>query len=302
LGAESDQSTAVAEAICNNMNQEETNPAAGQPAAAAARLAQVASALLSDPALAGRLVGDAGRQIFEPGAVIFRQGARPKAFYLLLSGEVCVSRHDDGQSTNLNVLGPGSFFGEMGMLEDRPRSATVQVMDDGPAEVLVLDRAAFGLLMDLAEPGTARVTAVSTDRFEQDSVKVALPLLGPAGLAALLQEAQRQSCAQGETIMSQGDAAESFYILVRGRVEVLYTTPEGRTFLINFHEPGEYFGEIGVLTGAPRAATVRAAEDCDLLVVPREVLEALLADNAPLRADVLEKLRERRERLVGGEE
>lgn len=284
------------------MNPEATNTGAGTSAEAAARLARVASTLLSDPTLASQLAGEKGRQRFEPGAIIFRQGSRPKAFFLLLGGEVTVSRYDGNRGTHLNVLGPGSFFGEMSMLEDRPRSATVQVTDDGPAEVLVLDRDAFRMLMELAEPGTARVTAVSTSRLELDSIKTALPLLDSAGLATLLQDAHRQSCIQGETIMAQGEAAKTFYILVRGRVEVLHTTPDERTFLVNFHEPGEYFGEIGLLTGAPRAATVRAAEDCDLLVVPQEMLERLLTDNPPLRAELLEQVRRRRERMDGREE
>lgn len=284
------------------MNQEENISAVGHHEAATARLAQIASALLADPARADQLAGEAGRQRFDPGAVIFRQGSRPKAFYLVLSGQVQVSRREDGGDERLSVLGPGSFFGEMGLLENRPRSAAVQVTDDGPAEILVLDRAAFAVLMETAEPGTARITAVAGQRMEQDSVQAALPLLEPAGLTTLLETARRQSCAQGETIMIQGAAADSFYILVRGRVEVLRTTADGRTFLINFHEPGEYFGEIGLLTGAPRAATVRAAEDCDLLVVPKEVLDKLLADNAPLHAALLAHMQQRRERLAGHEE
>jgi CRP-like cAMP-binding protein len=64
---------------------------------------------------------------FEPGTVIVRQGASSVALYLILSGEVEIRRAPEsgGQDVLLAVLGPPDYFGEMGLIDDEPRSTTV---------------------------------------------------------------------------------------------------------------------------------------------------------------------------------
>jgi CRP/FNR family cyclic AMP-dependent transcriptional regulator len=60
-------------------------------------------------------------RVYEPGAVIVRQGDPGLGFFLIREGRVEVS-HDDH---TIREMGPGEFFGEMALLEERPRSATV---------------------------------------------------------------------------------------------------------------------------------------------------------------------------------
>ena len=65
------------------------------------------------------------RNNFGDGEVIFRAGDRSDAAYLLISGQVeIVQAGADGRSETLAVLEQGEYFGEMGAIEDRPRSAT----------------------------------------------------------------------------------------------------------------------------------------------------------------------------------
>lgn len=64
---------------------------------------------------------------FEPGEVVFHQGDFPDRLFLIGSGEAEVLRKtSDGEEITLARLGPGEFFGEMGILGDAPRSATVK--------------------------------------------------------------------------------------------------------------------------------------------------------------------------------
>jgi CRP-like cAMP-binding protein len=60
-------------------------------------------------------------RVYEPGAVIVRQGDPGLGFFLIRDGRVQVS-HDDRV---IREMGPGEFFGEMALMEERPRSATV---------------------------------------------------------------------------------------------------------------------------------------------------------------------------------
>lgn len=73
-----------------------------------------------------QLARGATRQHYAPGQVIVRQGDTGLGLYVIATGIVEVRKeHPDQGSTLLNVLGPGDFFGEMALLDDYPRSATV---------------------------------------------------------------------------------------------------------------------------------------------------------------------------------
>ena len=65
------------------------------------------------------------RHNFKGGDVIFREGERSNAAYLITSGQVEIVRvRDGGKSETIAVLNQGEFFGEMGAIDDKPRSAT----------------------------------------------------------------------------------------------------------------------------------------------------------------------------------
>ena len=69
------------------------------------------------------------RRTYQPGAVIVRQGDTSMSFYVVLSGKVRVVRHSAGDDgTDIVEEGPGGFFGEMGVIDDLPRAATVMAL------------------------------------------------------------------------------------------------------------------------------------------------------------------------------
>jgi Cyclic nucleotide-binding domain len=100
---------------------------------------------------------------FPAGETVVREGDSADRFYIIKEGEVAVTRRDRaGREAALATLGPGQFFGEMGLLEDAPRTASVHAKTD--LEVLALDREAFRRVVEqgggeaagvgpLAEPG-----------------------------------------------------------------------------------------------------------------------------------------------------
>lgn len=89
------------------------------------------------------------RKTYGPGQVIINQGDAPDHFYIVIAGKAEVWHEGlSGQSGEIDVRKPGEYFGEVGLLQDRPRSATVRAPEDSPVEVLAMDRQDFLELMD----------------------------------------------------------------------------------------------------------------------------------------------------------
>jgi CRP/FNR family transcriptional regulator, cyclic AMP receptor protein len=79
---------------------------------------------------------------FPRGAYIIRAGEETDALYIILAGRAKVLiPDDDGNEVILSVIGPNEFFGEMGLLDDQPRSASVETLE--PCEMLRISRGAF---------------------------------------------------------------------------------------------------------------------------------------------------------------
>ena len=89
-------------------------------------------------------------------------------------------------------------------------------------------------------------------------------------LAELAGLAARRSFAQGEFVFWEGDAPDSFYIVIEGRVKVLKHSSLGKEFIIAFFGPGEIFGEVAVFQDRPYPASAQAAADTKVLRIRRE--------------------------------
>src|SRR4051812_42626133 len=95
-----------------------------------------------DPSIAERLEERARRRSFRRGEVIFHKGDPGATLYVILSGQVkIILPSESGEEAVLGVLDEGEFFGELSLIDGRPRSATI--MATLPTEVLVLHRDDF---------------------------------------------------------------------------------------------------------------------------------------------------------------
>lgn len=99
----------------------------------------------------------------------------------------------------------------------------------------------------------------------------------------------RKTFAAGETIVNEGDAGDSAFIILEGRCEIRKELPTG-TEVLNVLGPGDVFGEMAILTAGPRTATVVTAEPTTVLVVTAEVLEQELAALKPWMATLLKSV------------
>jgi CRP/FNR family cyclic AMP-dependent transcriptional regulator len=82
---------------------------------------------------------------------------------------------------------------------------------------------------------------------------------------------------EGTTVFRQGDTGGSLYVIRAGKVRVIKES-HGRQRVVTTLGPGDFFGEMAVVTGRPRSATVEVVEEAELLKVPAEKLQEMILD------------------------
>jgi len=112
-----------------------------------------------------------------PGDTIVRQGERGDRFYILVDGHVDVSREEAGGSRHLATLGPGNVFGEMALLDQAPRSATVRALT--AVETYTLSEADFGDLLR-HRPAFESLRWIADQRVRSTNARLRRPA-GPIG-------------------------------------------------------------------------------------------------------------------------
>jgi cAMP-dependent protein kinase regulator len=189
---------------------------------------------------------------FAPGDVIFREGEPGTSLFVIADGEVSV----EGGGHELGRLSPGAFFGELALVTDLPRSATVRAI--GRVELLGLDRELVRhvagehpqiiqvLLRFMRERLVDRITRTSElfEPFTEDERH------------RLAEKFDVIEAEAGTPFIVQGQRADGLYVMMAGRVEVLR---DGTTAPIATLGSGDVFGEISLLAGHGSTAHVRTA-------------------------------------------
>ncbi len=107
------------------------------------------------------------------------------------------------------------------------------------------------------------------------------------------QELQTVTFSAGEIVFEQGAAADRFYIVESGEVEVVRSGPSGEQKILATLQSGDFFGEIGLLTEARRMATVRTKTDLKLLTLDFETFKKVVVDSQDTTMDFAEIIRDR---------
>jgi CRP/FNR family cyclic AMP-dependent transcriptional regulator len=121
------------------------------------------------------------------------------------------------------------------------------------------------------------------------------PLSDP--LAPLEEQTLRDIAATGvirafpknTVLINEGDHADSMFIMLTGRVRVYSSNTQGREFVIDFHGPGEYVGEMS-LVGSPRSASVNTVEPTTCAVVSRTLVREFLLAHPDFAEHLIRKL------------
>ena len=108
-------------------------------------------------------------------------------------------------------------------------------------------------------------------------------VLDPGDRAALVREMELEQHEEGSVIISEGEPGSSMYVIARGEVKVFTRSASGSTVYLAKLGEGDFFGEVSVLTGKPRTATITASQPAELLRLDKEKLDNALAKYPRIR-------------------
>src|SRR5205814_3379434 len=126
--------------------------------------------------------------------------------------------------------------------------------------------------------GDATTAVLSAERYieELKDLERAFPSEPKDVVAQTASKAELQVFAPGDLVLKEGEAADRFYMIIKGEAEATQRGPDGSQVVINRFGPGDYFGEVGLLNDAPRLATVRAKTSLEVMALDREPFARLM--------------------------
>ncbi|NRA31921.1 MAG: cyclic nucleotide-binding domain-containing protein [Polyangiaceae bacterium] len=233
----------------------------------------------------------------EPGAVLFEQGDPADSMYVVVEGEVIASV-SGLPPVELARLGGGEFFGEIGLLAEQPRQATITAAS--ATQLLVFDRSILNEL-GASEPEFLKILL----RFVRERLVASIvrtsPLFAPFGGAELddltrrfkFLEVQPESC-----MIAQGGPADGVFVLLTGAAKVVQEEGGDQRQLGKL-VPGDVFGEMSLLNHEDAIAGVWTTEKCFVLELPANDFRQIIMIHPAVLAFVSGLAHEREQKNAG---
>ena len=210
-----------------------------------------------------------------PGSVIFARNDYTNSFFSIVEGSVRIMSDDSGVASV--ELDAGKFFGELGLISGRRRSATV--LAGSQCFLVETPRRAMLKLLASSESVRRELDLVALRRAVR---KYVAATLSEDQLTQLLEGAQIRHYKAGDALFLEGDASDGLYLIRKGSVMVSRTIG-GRDVVLSYVSAGNYVGEMALMMDAPRSATVRAAVPTEAIVLLAAKVTELLSQNTGLR-------------------
>ncbi|MBN1890555.1 MAG: ATP-binding cassette domain-containing protein [Thermoflexales bacterium] len=145
-----------------------------------------------------------------------------------------------------------------------------------------------------------RAVIVSDGEIIDEYLARAFPSLNDEQLVLATRRLAPQKFRPGAMIIERGQVADRFYIITKGEAEVVLHEPTGAEIVVGHMQAGQYFGEIALLRGGGRTATVRAApgSPVEVLTLDHQTFNTLLGESEAVRQDLVRTMDERIERAI----
>jgi len=213
-------------------------------------------------AMKGPLMLDGGHQLIV-------EGDDGDCLYVIEAGILDCTKVIDGVNYVVKTCMPGDLFGELALLYGCPRKASVNSRE--LSIVWELERETFSNIV---------MEAVTTKRAQLQDVLSRVPLFANttgSEVENIIDALKLEKFPYGHAIISQGEDGDFFYIIYEGEVVAQKITEDAPEGLLYTHGVGDYFGELSLLTGEPRAATVQvSSEEAQLLSMDRATFKRLM--------------------------
>lgn len=250
-----------------------------------------------DPPVRTALAQALSRSVLEPDHMLVREGDVSDELFIVETGslKVCLRRGGEPEVV-IDTIGPGDLAGEMQLIVGGAASATV--VAEGETQVLHLSAKVFHEVSTQWPVLFETVALVAKRRVQRQQMLAVLPaLLGPLDgelLAAIERQATWLTMRSGQVLFRQGDPGDAWYVVTSGRLAVVEPGRDGRSErLLAEVGRGEAIGELALLTGEARSATVHALRDTELVRFPMDEFAELLASVPQVLEAVLRTLAQR---------
>ena len=212
---------------------------------------------------------------YKKNEYVIKQGDNGDNLYIIESGElICEKVFNEGESpTYLKTYKEGELFGELALLYNAPRAATIYAKTD--CVLWALDRLTFNSII--------KESSINK-REKYKRFLETIPLLSTVEsyeLYSICDAIKVEKFEKNQYIIKEGEEGDKFYILDEGEA---VATKEKMSFKKQYLK-GDYFGELALLRNAPRAASVMAVTNCKVLSLDRDAFKRLLG---PLK-DILKR-------------
>ncbi|KAG5981698.1 protein kinase A regulatory subunit [Claviceps digitariae] len=208
------------------------------------------------------------------GIKVISQGDAGDFFYVVEKGSFDVHVNTsgsiqpglDGLGDKVGNIQAGGSFGELALMYNAPRAATVISAEAG-CTLWALDRITFRRI--LMESTFARRRMYETFLEE-------VPLLSsltPYERSKIADALETKKYAKGEIIIREGDPGHSFYLLESGEADAFKGDPSNKVL---HYKKGDYFGELALLNDQPRAASIMASSDVKVATLGKNAFQRLL--------------------------
>ncbi|KAI1121924.1 camp-dependent protein kinase regulatory subunit [Nemania abortiva] len=205
---------------------------------------------------------------------VVTQGDAGDYFYVVEKGAFDVYVNDsgslqpgpDGMGKKVASVQAGGSFGELALMYNAPRAATV-VSSEPACTLWALDRVTFRRI--LMESTFARRRLY--EKFLEE-----VPLLSsltPYERSKIADALETQKYPAGTTIIKQGDIGQSFYLVESGEADAF---KDGQSESVKHYQKGDFFGELALLNDAPRAASVISASEIKVATLGKSAFARLL--------------------------
>ncbi|MDB5422612.1 MAG: 4Fe-4S dicluster protein [Phenylobacterium sp.] len=224
---------------------------------------------------------------YKAGQAIFERNNIGSSLFGIAEGSVVVEV--DPKNPKITVpIGTGSIFGEVGLISGRRRGATIRAASDCIC-VEIPRTAALKLMAQVSEARDA-VNRITTERQILQIFKSGLE---PSDLKEVLDASEIKEIRPGQAIMTEGDTDDDLYIIRSGSM-VVEKTIGGKPVFLSYVPAGSYSGEMAMIDGGARTATVKAAIRSQVVRLPGEPFRKLLAAKPELAAKMRAEMQSRK--------
>jgi CRP-like cAMP-binding protein/thioredoxin reductase/Fe-S-cluster-containing hydrogenase component 2 len=207
------------------------------------------------------------------GEVIFKRNDYTDTFFGIVEGSVEAQVSESIKKT----LNAGVFFGEMGLISGRRRTATV-IINSENCVLIETPRKQILKLISSVDNFRAIIDRTFLLRSLQTSI---FPDSDSETLEKLLDKIQFRKFKKGEVLFREGDIGEHLFVIRKGSVKVSRLNSEGHDVVQTYIPAGNYVGEMALMTSEPtkRSATVSAVVPCETILISKEDFLSVLTSN-----------------------